>query len=351
MHRNIRKSLWVFIITICFVGKISSQLSRNQQSELSKAIGFYLGTTIYTDLIIEELPQFRQEAMLAKLNFELAHKNGFENILSRSETIFGLSRDSIQNKMVNLFYSEYKTNSLSIKEAKIFLQTFESERIKGDSGIYNGFVKTLLGENTRYISNPYYEFEDGFYYDYSTKDHPKSKGIDIAMKIPKSWTKKSGRRPNIIDVFESYDEKARLSVAVKDLKSNLIEEYGELSIEDLNYINSSEYEKDMIESFDEDLCKSFLQHSRVDKIENFNFKRINVDGQPAMDISGILEIEVMGTRGRNYCNSIVIVYKHYLINIFSTIEIENSNLIIEKYKPLLNIIQLTSIINNKWINR
>jgi hypothetical protein len=152
-------------------------------------------------------------------------------------------------------------------------------------------------------------------------------------------------------VFESYDKNARFTVAVVDLKLNLIEELGELNKEDLKLIKSSNFEELMIESFDENVCKSYLQHDQVENIENFKYNRINIDGQPAMDISGILEINIMNNRGRNYCNNIVVFYKHYLISLFSTIEIKGDNLEYEKYKPLLKRIFLTSIINNKWSNR
>ncbi len=45
------------------------------------------------------------------------------------------------------------------------------------------------------------EFLEGHRYTYSTKDHPKAKGVHFTMALPNSWAAAEGARPNIVQRF------------------------------------------------------------------------------------------------------------------------------------------------------
>jgi hypothetical protein len=56
---------------------------------------------------------------------------------------------------------------------------------------------------------------------YSTKGHPKAKGINLNIKRPKSWIALDGDRPNIVQKFQSEKGKGRelVTVLIKYLPS------------------------------------------------------------------------------------------------------------------------------------
>jgi len=67
--------------------------------------------------------------------------------------------------------------------------------------------------------NPAQEFLDGKITKFSTKNHSKSKGLSFEISVPKSWTSREGKRPNIIQFFKSADTEsgAAMSLMVKDI--------------------------------------------------------------------------------------------------------------------------------------
>ena len=63
------------------------------------------------------------------------------------------------------------------------------------------------------------EFIDGHRYTFSTKDHPKAKGVHFTIALPNSWAAAEGDRPNIVQKFVSEGGRGFESVMIttKDL--------------------------------------------------------------------------------------------------------------------------------------
>ena len=57
----------------------------------------------------------------------------------------------------------------------------------------------------QYYTNPVEEFFVGFKQNYSSKDHPKAKGVHFAFEVPKSWNGKEGKRPNTLEQWTSQN--------------------------------------------------------------------------------------------------------------------------------------------------
>jgi hypothetical protein len=68
-------------------------------------------------------------------------------------------------------------------------------------------------------ADPAREFLDGNRRTFSTKDHPKAKGINLAIAYPGSWAAAEGERPNIVQKFVSHGGRGLESAMIitKDL--------------------------------------------------------------------------------------------------------------------------------------
>ena len=101
-----------------------------------------------------------------------------------------LSFDSLGNCQSTNEYSEKKLAYLS-------------HRIQAE-------ISKPLNQNLKIIQNPdapEKEFIDGFNKILLTKGHPKSKGLDLQIRVPNSWSIQEGDRPNVIKKAVSQNGK------------------------------------------------------------------------------------------------------------------------------------------------
>ena len=66
------------------------------------------------------------------------------------------------------------------------------------------------------------EFLDGHRYTFSTKDHPKAKGVNFTIALPNSWAAAEGNRPNIVQKFTSEGRLEYVMIITKALPSGTV---------------------------------------------------------------------------------------------------------------------------------
>lgn len=87
------------------------------------------------------------------------------------------------------------------------------------------FVTALFGISLLDAA-PVDEFKEGHKNTFSSKDHPKSKGLNLLISYPKSWIAKEGERPNIVQKFISEQGKGIASALIitKEIPENVSNE-------------------------------------------------------------------------------------------------------------------------------
>ncbi|MBK7808494.1 MAG: hypothetical protein IPJ51_19720 [Saprospiraceae bacterium] len=139
--------------------------------------------------------------MINKMNLTIAHKSSVD---SMKKVLYTLSKEKYQ-VLESLTKQIINCDLISNELSKDYLKNFTNDKVKGNHDIYNEFVQILLKYNPKYLNNNTKEFMDDFRTKYSTKNHPKSKGLNYTISFPKSWIVKEGERPNII--INAHDQR------------------------------------------------------------------------------------------------------------------------------------------------
>jgi hypothetical protein len=135
-----------------------------------------------------------------------------------SESKFNASFPSIKYKLKEHLITIMGKNYVEKLEKKISNQmqpmledinkytaqkTLQVVQQRADGIIESPFLEYILF--VQYLSNPAREFYDGYRDSFRTKGHKKSQGIDLVLKIPKSWKSLEGERPHIVQKWVSQD--------------------------------------------------------------------------------------------------------------------------------------------------
>jgi len=95
----------------------------------------------------------------------------------------------------------------------------------------------------KYLSHPINEFYDGYRNRFNSKGHSKSQGLEIVVKLPKSWKAKEGERPHIVQKWISQNGNG-LDMMLLDIRDAQGYEPKDKEIED--FVSSGEV-KDSIQ--------------------------------------------------------------------------------------------------------
>ena len=180
-------------------------------------------------------------------------------------------------------------------------------------------------------------FSSGNKLKYSTKYHPKAKGINITVEYPSHWKLSEGERPNIVQKFsgDASDGITRMFlILIKDIPS----EASAMSTEDIAK-----------EAFSEDALKemvppggSFIKGGQT-----------KYDGQPGAWIIVSIDSERAGMKGKSYGLLHMFIYGGKMISIqcmVGGLEQMSGNLYQEfnSYIPLFQQIGNSIIVPDKW---
>ena len=344
-----KKVLLIIVLLILNHTLFSQTKDKDYYTDIAKAMGYYLGMELTLDLIVEKYPALSQEAMIAKMNLKIAHEKSMENMESIYEQASGENVDLFKNEIINKILTEYDYANFSSYEATAYLHNFGEERIKGNHELYGDFVGILLSHNSYYQSNPAKEFLDDYKNIFHTDNHSKSKGLNVSISYPKSWSSQEGKRPNIITLIQNSNKDCLATLVVGDLLSEMGETYSSLSNEDIEYLKSAEFANEMINEFEDP--KEYLLSVGLKNVTDTDSKRTTIDSQPAIIIKGRGNKSTVLGDLDVYMINYIIIYEYYMINIgvmISLNEQDDPQDHINKYDLLSKLIASSLIIKDQW---
>lgn len=330
--------LVLFFLTIeLSTAQISSDypaMTNAGADDMAMTYAFYMGQLLSVQKIVSDFPELSNAFNRAQSEFDKIFKPAIDNIdaiLSIENTRWKSSKTNL----INALQSEISTLKFNANEAKEFLELIE-DRVNGD--IPEPILETLLIYNPKYLKQPALEFIEGYRQVFSTKDHPKSKGIDFQIEYPISWNARKGVRPNVITLINSENGRGfeSLTLLVNEIDVTK-EEFAKLT------------ENELDELFQEDVVTEFLPNgSKIISVE-----RIELDGLPGASV--IFDVQRrqldMDFSMRNLHYFILYQNKLIFLQFGLTVEENNSSALsdrFEKFKHLFRLIGNSFVIQDQW---
>lgn len=191
--------------------------------------------------IIAKFPDLRQDATMAKIEFDEAFGpairavDDFLTQNSSAEFDWPSLREKLEAEIGQLDFSQ-----MSRQQALDYIETIR-KRTKGDGP--QRIYRVLMAFHPVYAEKPHMELVNGYKKEYTSDGAGKSLGLKISIEYPRSWEAAEGRRPHILQKFESPDSSASAMIYVNDipLPARLSSDQ-----DNLDYLSSREYiEKEM----------------------------------------------------------------------------------------------------------
>jgi hypothetical protein len=341
------------VLTICLIFSIQitslAQIKdNNYYSDIAKAMGYYYGMEVALDLIEEKYPVLAAEAIVAKMNLKIAHGKAMNNMELIYEDTGGNIQE-LKDDVLEILITQHGVDNFSFYEAKEYLNTFEEARIFGNSELTSDLVRILLSHNSLYLTYPAKEFLDNYRNLFKTNNHPKSKGLNLSLEYPKSWSSREGKRPNVITLIQNASKDCLATLLIQDFWTGMGIDTDTLSTDEIEYIMSGELISDIIT--DGEYHKEVIYELGFENITMIDTEVIKIDRHPAR------VIKFRGTKptllGDIEAYNVIyqIAYENYLINVDFMISLngqENPQEHIDKNVLLSKLIVSSLIIENQW---
>lgn len=190
-----------FILFLFFLCIPSHALNMNQKliKGVAQAYGFILGQEYTLSMIAKQYKDLATAVKLSNAKFESAFPEIKKKLEMQLKLALGEKKfQEMANALINNLQNTLKQNKLTRETSQNFLKKVE-DRAKGK--IETPVLEYLL--IVKYASNPVGEFLDGFRQRYSTDGSGKSQGIKLSLQLPRSWARKEGERPHIVQKWVS----------------------------------------------------------------------------------------------------------------------------------------------------
>tara|TARA_B110000238_G_scaffold77536_1_gene85438 strand:+ start:242 stop:1258 length:1017 start_codon:yes stop_codon:yes gene_type:complete len=325
---------------------------REYYLDISKAIGYSYGIEITNNLIQEKFSDLSKNALMAQLEFNLAHGKAVVAMENEIATKMDMGKTEFKTQMLNQISTQFNLDNFSYSQANEYLKKFKPERIFGEDELYNNFVQILLRHNPRYNKIPAKEYLNNYRNKFTSNNHKKSKGLNLSIEYPTSWINQEGKRPNILQLIKSYDASCNMTILIKDIIVGMGVDKSTLSKEERDYIYSDAFADEMINDvFTYDYGREYVDGMGLEAVADFSYEKTKIDGQSAMLVKasgrlkrGILDMRVFAI---NY----LIIYENYMINVGFMINSYDENLPEEKkkYELLCELISSSLIFTDKWL--
>ena len=325
---------------------------REYYLDISKAIGYSYGIEITNNLIQEKFSDLSKNALMAQLEFNLAHGKAVVEMENEIATKMDMGKTEFKTQMLNQISTQFNLDNFSYSQANEYLKKFKPERIFGEDELYNNFVQILLRHNPRYKKIPAKEYLNNYRNKFTSNNHKKSKGLNLSIEYPTSWINQEGKRPNILQLIKSYDASCNMTILIKDIIVGMGVDKSTLSKEERDYIYSDAFADEMINDvFTYDYGREYVDGMGLEAVADYSYEKTKIDGQSAMLVKasgrlkrGILDMRVFAI---NY----LIIYENYMINVGFMINSYDENLPEEKkkYELLCELISSSLIFTDKWL--
>ena len=309
MRRHRLLAVYIFMVfSIAFAQVTFAKAPKKPLSnDLSKTLGFIMGQRFSLNRIKNEYPLLSLQAQKAELEFKSTFGVAEKNI---NKSLKDLLKDKYQEYISTLdkeLKDRVKSQQINQDIAINFLNEVES-RANGE--IPSPMLETLL--NYQFEARPSDEFTRGFRYIYRTKGHSKSKGIDLQLEYVKSWSKREGNRPNVIQFFSSNNGRGPAYVSI--MARDLVEEMqGELSIEEINAIKTLAGSKELaLEIFSKSSLREIADGMGTN-VRNINEKQMVIDNWPGIMLEFTCDKNQLDLSLTMYNRLYIAIYKNYVI--------------------------------------
>lgn len=197
-----------------------TRLSAAQLDQYSHTYGFCLAQAASLSRIQSEFPALKQSAAVAQQEFAAAFVVAQNRIEGYIRSATGAKFLQIRAKL-NSQIAASADSELDETSARLFCEEVR-RRAKGD--LPSPTLETLL--SARFHSWPEGEFSQGFTKIISTKGHPKSGGLHIQMRIPRSWREREGERPHVVKwcTSENGNGLAMAGIVITPIPAGLVNE-------------------------------------------------------------------------------------------------------------------------------
>ncbi len=308
MAKNIK--YFFFLITFISIGfwgngQTAGNFKTVKNVRVSRAYGYLLSQQYSLNRIKEIFPALKQQVIISSSNFNVAFGNARVNM---EEYLKGYLGESEFQKFImdgkDAIRKMEEENPIGLEDANAYLLEID-KRAKGE--IPNPILETLL--HFQYLNTPSNEFSNGYTKVYSTKNHPKAKGLDMQFKVPLSWRSMEGDRPNVVQKFvtDYGDGLETVVLVVKDLGQDFTQD-------------------EFVKIFLEDGGKSFLP----DGSNLISTDRTKFDQNEGFVIVFNQTRETLGIKVQMRVMMFYIVYKNKLINFSCGIGSPGSDIELQK---------------------
>lgn len=193
--------LWLpawLLVTACLPMPAIAQLNRNDVSPpaLGKAWGFYLGQMMRLERIERTHPSLQNDVLLARMEFKAAFPSFEAN--ARKTLLAWSWKETDLDKMLETWRTNLQPvldrEPIDLETSRRFVQQVRG-RSKG-ADVPEDILQYLLA--TSFMDRPELELMRGWRREYTSRGHPKAKGLTVQLKLPMSYAHREGERPNIV---------------------------------------------------------------------------------------------------------------------------------------------------------
>lgn len=185
--------VWITLFGVLAYGQNNTSDPEARDRELLRTYGYCYGQQLSVEQIHEDFPSLRLAMFQAQAAFDVTFGKSCQAVATEFPV-------DVRKRLHSKFDQLVPRSAITESVAAGFIEKVNA-RAKGD--IETPVKETLLALNPDFRRTPALEFVRGFTNQYSTLNHPKSKGLTLEIKVPASWMAREGNRPNIIQFFKS----------------------------------------------------------------------------------------------------------------------------------------------------
>jgi hypothetical protein len=262
----LKKTLYISFILFGLNSYCQAQ-KQEKYIAASSVYGFFTAMEISLETIYEYEPELRTEInelkFLKTSNFPNCKKNAYSYLKNESNYL------SFTEKKLDSLKTDWKINSILTSKDE------RTEFLKKSENYLKGNIPSPMLENIlsfEYQDRPHKEFVNGYTYSYNTKGHKKAKNSEFSIDIPKSWTAREGRQPNVIQLFTSDCGNGSSSISILTQEMPFTkEELGNLTFEEIDKL----FREDI---FTEEYAKNFIEGKFI------SYKPMNIAGRSGFSV-------------------------------------------------------------------
>lgn len=309
-HRRFALNLILMLVVVFAKNTFAEPIKKPLYIDLIRVLGFIAGQNLDLDRIKDAYPALSLQVKKTKLEFNSA---------------FGVSERNIKKELKNILKDRYPKYIAAMKrQLNIMLKPQHITRNAADKFIKevnlrvagklpSPILETLL--SYQFKERPVSEFTYGFKNVYLTKDNIKSKGLDLKIEYVKSWSKREGNRPNVIQFFRSDNGRgpAYALIMVRDIVEEA-QAQSELSPQEIKAFMTFEGSKALaLKAFSKNSLIEMANEMGLTNIRDINTKRIVIDNWPGALLEFTGDKQRLDTTITIYNRTYVAIYKNYMI--------------------------------------